>query len=160
MNNSNQASKTSIKFHLIIELFLCVVIVFLLVKCTSEIKVDSRGFVKDAVLNYSILQNGTIVVANSSGEVISSTDPKENSINQISLKELHSLALAVTQDDGVEYTANIKVGLIDRIISPAMATEHNKKGHVYRQYNQFLDGKYNCFRFDVTEHWKPVHPCI
>lgn len=158
MNIHNATSKSPVKYHLMAELFLCLIIVILLIKLISDrpnIKIDTQGFVKNTVLNFSLLPDGTFIVAKSNGEVID-TVPKENPTTKDALKQLHSIAVAVTEDIDKNNYADKEVGLIDRIISPAMANIHNLPGHRYFNYSWTFGNQRGCTRYDIT-YYPPTY---
>jgi hypothetical protein len=157
MNINYEISTLPTKYHLIIELFLIIVIVFMLVKCQPSINVDSQGLVKDTVLNMSLLPDGTLVVADPySDEVI--TVVGEKPINHGPLKQLQSITLAVTEDSGEYNATGQKVGILDTLISSAMATKHNLPGHKYYNLSWRYGNVAGCTRYDITKYPPPKVP--
>lgn len=149
--------KTSVKYHLIIELLLLAIIIFLLAKPNKEITLDTNGLVKNNLLNISLLENGTLVASHPFANE-TTTITNENQLNQTALKQLHNIVIAVTEDRMDPKRA--ESGIFDGIISSANATQHNIPGHVYRNITFIGGNDLTCRRYDKTLNMKYVGACI
>ncbi|MFZ2451224.1 MAG: hypothetical protein WAW36_11970 [Methylovulum miyakonense] len=157
MNVTNEISKISVKYHLIVELLLLVAVIFLLAKPSKDITLDTNGLVKNNLLNISLLADGTLVAAHPFANAIT-TITDENQLNQNSLKQLHSIVIAVTED-GIN-SERAESGIFDGIISSARATQHNLPGHIYVNITLRSQNNVVCKRYDKTLNMKYVGACI
>lgn len=165
MSDDKEATNSAVKYHVMVELFLSLIIVIILIKIfiyIPDIKVDTQGFIKNIVLNFSILPDGTFVVSKQNGEVID-TIPLKNQSSEESLKQLINVGIAVIEKIDTRNYVDRKLGLIDSIISPAMASKHNLPGHKYWNYYWVIGNQTGCTRYDITNYppnLKNVGACI
>jgi|CXWL01.1.fsa_nt_gi hypothetical protein len=160
MNINDAISNSKIKHHLIVESLLLLIIVFLLIKCSGTITIDPKGFAENNVVNFSLLKNGSVVKTDRKGNIISVSEVKELPPNYKPLKQIHGIAIAVTRTTDNKSIGVASLGIIDSIISPAMAREHQIAGHIYDQITFNIDNTLSCERYDVTDDWEFVGECI
>ncbi|NOT84159.1 MAG: hypothetical protein HOP02_05095 [Methylococcaceae bacterium] len=119
--------------HFLVELLLCAIIIMLLIKIDgiNEIKVDSKGFVKNTSFNIALTGDGAVLLSDRDGKVILRSD-------QDSLKKLHSISISTI---GNNKNNSITQGLLDSLVPSAFAGD-------YFQIGINLDGQYVCRWFD------------
>lgn len=155
--NLIETLKTSVKYHFIIELILLATIIFLFFKPNNDVTFDTKGLVKNNLLNISLLEDGTLIASHPFANE-TTIIANENQLNQISLKQLHNIVIAVTEDNIDPKRA--ESGFFDGIISSANATLHNIPGHVYRNITFNGGNHITCRRYDKTLNMKYVGGCI
>ncbi len=161
MSDNNEISKPSIIHHLIIESILIIIIIFMLVKCTPDIKVDSQGNVKNIIETISLTKEGKLILSKKNGDVISISDSIDKTNNEDPrLKQLHNITIVATGGNERAIRTKDQISFIDGILSSALADEHKNPDHIYYNLTTRIDGTTTCRRYNITLHWKYVGPCI
>ncbi|MBK8816370.1 MAG: hypothetical protein IPN42_13105 [Methylococcaceae bacterium] len=139
--------------HICIEILLFLIIVFLLFRTTINTNVYYQDTGRNTVLTFSLMPDGVLVVSEPNvGNVV--TVPREKLINRGQPVNLGEIGFAITEyksDDKTDHH-DLVGGLLDKIISPAMATKHNLPGHIYWNYSWTIGSKKGCTRYDVTKY--------
>ncbi len=126
----------------------------------KTIAFDTNAAAKHNLFNISVLEDGSLVLAHPLANEIStiSNENQPNQHNHGPLKQLHSFAIAVTEDGDSE--EHDKSGVLDFFISSAHATKHKLRGHEYINLTITNQGSVVCYRYDVTLNMKYVGACI
>ncbi len=148
MNIDKIKSILTLEQHLLFELFLCFVIALLLFNTQKNIVLDSNGFTKDTALVFGVEFNGNINVAARDGDKTTVT-PEINPLKKGSGILLNSIGTAIIRNNN---STDKKLGFIDNIISPAMASMHNLPGHDYLNFPWTIGGVSGCYRYDITNY--------